>query len=163
MIEDCRASDAEAVAAIYNHYVATTAISFETAPVSVAEMARRIEANTSTHPWLVWREDGGVLAYAYATRWRDRAAYAGSVETTVYVAEAERGRGLGRKVYDALLKRLADGGWRMAIGGIALPNEASIALHEALGFEKVAHFPEVGEKFGRLIDVGYWARRLRPA
>ena len=160
MIEECRAGHASEIAAIYNHYVATTAISFETAPVSVDEMARRIETTTTTHPWLVWREDGTVLAYAYATRWRERAAYAGSVETTVYVAEAARGRGLGRKLYAALLERLETGGWRMAIGGIALPNEASVALHEALGFEKVAHFPQVGEKFGRLIDVGYWARRV---
>lgn len=160
MIEECRAGDASEIAAIYNHYVATTAISFETAPVSVDEMARRIETTTATHPWLVWREGGTVLAYAYATRWRERAAYAGSVETTVYVAEAARGRGLGRKLYAALLERLEAGGWRMAIGGIALPNEASVALHEALGFEKVAHFPQVGEKFGGLIDVGYWARRV---
>ncbi len=160
MIEDCRPDDAKDIADIYNHYVATTAISFETEPVSAETMASRIQSNTSTHPWLVWREDGRVLAYAYATRWRERAAYARSVETTVYVDEQAKGRGLGRLVYSALLDRLTDGGWGLAIGGIALPNDASVALHKRLGFEKVAHFPQVGEKFGRLIDVGYWARAL---
>lgn len=160
MIEACRPEDAAEIAGVYNHYVETTAISFETSPVSVETMAARIQSNTATYPWLVWREDGRVLAYAYATRWRERAAYARSVETTVYAHEEARGRGLGRQVYSALLDRLTEGGWGLAIGGIALPNEASVALHERLGFAKVAHFPQVGEKFGRLIDVGYWARPL---
>lgn len=160
MIEHCRPDDAEAICSIYNHYVETTAISFETAPVDRAEMAQRIGATTQSHPWLVWREEGKVLAYAYATRWRERAAYSRSVETTVYVDPGRRTRGLGRAVYSALLERLSAGGWGLAIGGIALPNEASVALHERLGFEKCAHFPKVGEKFGQLLDVGYWARSL---
>lgn len=160
MIESCQPQDAEQICAIYNPYVAATTISFEVAPVSSGDMAERIRETIKTHPWLVWREGAVILGYAYATHWRVRAAYEGSAETTVYISEGARGRGIGSALYLEVLKRLRLQGRHLAIGGIALPNEASVALHERLGFEKAAHFPEVGEKFGRKVDVGYWVKRL---
>jgi L-amino acid N-acyltransferase YncA len=156
MIRPATADDAAAVAAIYNHYVATTTISFEEQPVSAADMAGRIAGVTATLPWLVFEQDGIVLGYAYATPWRARSAYRFSVESSVYVSSAHPRMGIGSRLYRALLDELRARGLHMVIGGIAQPNEGSVALHEAMGFEKVAHFKQVGMKFGRWVDVAYW-------
>lgn len=162
MIRDARSTDAPAIAAIYNPYIAGTTISFEEAPVAVDEMAARIAAvREAGLPWLVLEDDDGAVAgYAYATKWRVRHAYRFSVETSVYLAQAHCGKGYGSALYTALLRRLREHGCHLAIAGIALPNEASVALHERMGFGKVAHFGEVGFKFGRWLDVGYWELRL---
>lgn len=160
-IRDARVDDAELIASIYNHFVLNTSISFEETAVSHTEMAQRIaEVQAAGLPWLVAEQDGDILGYAYATKWRVRHAYRYSVETTVYLAPACAGQGVGTMLYRALLDRLRAAGYRLAIGGIALPNPASIALHEKLGFEKVAQFSEVGFKFDRWTDVGYWQLRL---
>ena len=160
-IRDATVEDAETIAAIYQHYVLTTSISFEEAEVPAIEMAGRIaDVQAAGLPWLVAEIDGAVAGYAYATKWRVRHAYRFSVETTVYLAPASAGRGRGTSLYRALIDRLRDGGFHLAIGGIALPNPASIALHEKLGFEKVAEFREVGFKFDRWTDVGYWQLKL---
>jgi len=154
-------SDAPAICAIYNPYVATTTISFEEETVSDADMAQRIaDVDAAGLPWLVAEADGKVVGYAYATKWRVRPAYRHSVESTVYVDPAYVGQGVGRALYAALLDELRRRGLRVVIGGIALPNAGSVGLHEALGFRKVAHFAEVGMKFGRWIDVGYWQLNL---
>jgi phosphinothricin acetyltransferase len=150
-------ADAAAVAAIYNHYVATTCITFETEPVSPDDMAGRIgEAREATLPWLVAVDGDAIVGYAYASKWKGRCAYRYSVESTVYLDPACTGRGHGKALYVALVDALRERGLHAVIGGIALPNEASIALHERLGFEKVAHFKQVGFKQERWIDVGYW-------
>jgi L-amino acid N-acyltransferase YncA len=163
-IRDARVEDAESFASIYNHFVLTTSISFEEAEVPVIEMAGRIaDVQAASLPWLVAEQDGVVRGYAYATKWRVRNAYRFSVETTVYLAPDSAGQGIGTVLYRALLDRLRAGGYHLAIGGIALPNPASIALHEKLGFEKVAKFREVGFKFGRWTDVGYWQLALAKA
>jgi L-amino acid N-acyltransferase YncA len=155
------ALDAAAICAIYNPYVATTAISFEEDPVSAQDMAKRIaDVGAAGLPWLVLEVDGRLAGYAYATRWRVRPAYRTSVESSIYLDPAFAGRGLGRMLYGALLDELRQRELHMVIGGIALPNENSVALHEKLGFRKVAHFSEVGMKFGRWIDVAYWERKL---
>lgn len=157
------ADDAKAIAAIYNHYVATTTISFEEQPVGDAEMAQRItDVQVAGLPWLVAEQDHQVLGYAYASKWRVRHAYRFSVESSVYLAPQSARQGLGTALYTALLAQLGEQGYHLVIGGIALPNEASVALHEKMGFRKVAHFGEVGFKFGRWIDVGYWERKLAP-
>lgn len=156
MIRPATAEDAAAVAAIYNHYVATTTISFEEQPVTAADMAGRIAGVTAALPWLVFEQDGIVMGYAYATPWRVRSAYRFSVESSVYVSPAHPRMGIGTRLYRALLDALRARGLHMVIGGIAQPNEASVALHEAMGFQKVAHFKQVGMKFGRWVDVGYW-------
>jgi phosphinothricin acetyltransferase len=152
------ASDAEEIARIYNYYVAETIVTFEEEPVAAAEIARRIGEVAETRlPWLVAERAGAVVGYAYATRWRPRRGYRFSSEVTVYVAPEECGRGIGTTLYAALLESLrASGDVHAAMGGIALPNDASIALHEKFGFRKVAHFEHAGCKFGRWIDVGYW-------
>ena len=160
MIRPASPSDAAAVAAIYNHYVATTTISFEEEDLTVAEMAQRIADVGAKLPWLVFEQDGAVLGYAYATPWRVRSAYRLSVESTVYVAPGHGGKGIGSALYRSLIGALREGGLQVVIGGIAQPNPASVALHESLGFEKVAHFRRVGRKFEQWIDVGYWELQL---
>jgi L-amino acid N-acyltransferase YncA len=161
-VRAAEAADADALADIYNPYIRDTIITFEETPVSAAEMARRV-AEVGGHglPWLVAEARGAVIGYAYATPWRTRHAYRFAVESTVYLAPEGSGRGIGTRLYEALFERLADAGVHAVIGGIALPNPASVALHEKLGMAKVAHLPEVGFKFGRWIDVGYWQRTFR--
>lgn len=149
--------DAASIASIYKHYVLNTVISFETDEVPPEEMASRIrEITAAALPWLVAERDGRVVGYAYASKWKGRCAYRHSVESTVYVDAEHMGHGIGTELYDALLARLRSGKTHVVIGGIALPNERSVALHERFGFRKVAHFNEVGFKFDRWIDVGYW-------
>jgi phosphinothricin acetyltransferase len=153
-------ADAPAIAAIYNHYVETTTVSMETEPVSADEMAQRIAGiQAEGLPWLVLAADGRLCGYAYASKWRARPGYRHAVESSVYLDPALRGRGHGRELYRALLARL-EGRFHTVIGGIALPNAASIALHERLGFRQVACFHEVGRKFGAWVDVAYWQLSL---
>lgn len=163
-IRDAGARDAASVALIYNHYVARTTATFETEIVHPAMMADRIkQCQNSELPWLLALDGGSVLGYAYAVQWKPRRAYRQSCETTIYLAPEQVGRGIGKQLYKALLVRLRHGDYHTAIGGIALPNPASVALHEALGFEKTAHFREVGYKHGRWVDVGYWQTLLGPS
>jgi phosphinothricin acetyltransferase len=156
MIRDATAADAAQIVDIYNHYILHTVITFETAVVTAQEMAVRIADVQASFPWIVHETDGKIDGYCYATRWRTRAAYRFAAETTVYLLPELARRGLGTLLYNELLKRLRAQGQHVAIGGIALPNDASVGLHQRLGFVKVAHFPEVGWKFNRWIDVGYW-------
>lgn len=153
------AQDSEAIATIYNHYVTETIVTFEEEPVTPVEIARRIEEVTATPlPWLVAERGGAIVGYAYATKWRPRRAYRYSAEVTVYTAPELGGQGIGSLLYQRLLPALRERGVHAAMGGIALPNAASIGLHEKFGFKKVAHFEEAGFKFNRWIDVGYWQR-----
>lgn len=158
MIRAVLLADASAICAIYNHYVTTGDATFEEVPVSVDEMTRRIEATTAAWPWLVAEREGAIAGYAYANQWKPRSGYRHSVESTVYLDPACGGQGLGSSLYAQLLEHLQQLGVHCAIAGIALPNAASIALHEKFGFRKVAHFRENGIKFGRWIDVAYWQR-----
>jgi phosphinothricin acetyltransferase len=160
MIRAATPDDAAAIVAIYNHYVATTVISFEERAVTPEEMAQRIRDVTANLPWLVHEDAGRVTGYAYATRWRVRSAYRYAAETSVYLEAGQGGKGIGKALYRELLEQLRRREIHMAIGGIAQPNPASVALHEGLGFEKVAHFKQVGRKFDRWVDVGYWELQL---
>ncbi len=155
--------DAEGVRAIYAPIVRETAISFEWDEPDAAEMARRIRTIGVEYPWVVAEDAGAVAGYAYAYPWRARAAYRWVAETAIYVAPAARRRGVARATYAELLQRMRSLGYRGAIGGIALPNPASIALHESLGFRHVADFPRAGFKFGRWHDIGFWRLDLEPA
>ena len=157
MIRPVTTNDAESITRIYNHYVLNTIITFEEQAVSVQEMCRRItEVTSASLPWLVAEQDGQIAGYAYAAKWKTRYAYRFSVESSVYLAPEFFGRGLGTKLYTALLTKLKEKGLHVVLGVIALPNPASVALHEKLGLKKVAHFKEVGFKFDQWIDVGYW-------
>jgi L-amino acid N-acyltransferase YncA len=153
--------DADAMAAIYNHFVAETIVTFEETPIPGEEMRRRMTGvQDAGLPWLVAEHAGRVLGYAYASKWKERIGYRFSVESTVYLAPDAAGLGAGSGLYAALFDALTARGVHAVMGGIALPNDASVALHEKFGMTKVAHFAEVGFKFGRWIDVGYWQRVL---
>lgn len=156
MIRACTPRDAAAICEIYNSFVRDTIITFEETPVAAAEMAQRLADVTARFPWLVADEQGAIAGYAYATPWKARSAYRFAVETTVYVAPGYLRRGLGTALYRELIAALRKLDVHCAVGGIALPNPASVALHEKLGFNKIGQFVEVGRKFDRWVDVGYW-------
>jgi len=160
MIRDAKPTDSGSICAIYNPYIINTTISFETEPVSEKEMAERI-LNNGKLPWILYEENDQILGYAYAYKWRVRQAYRYSVESGVYMDSNATERGLGTLLYTELINRLKSMNIHVVIGGIALPNPASIALHEKFGFEKVAHFKDVGFKFDKWIDVGYWELVLK--
>jgi phosphinothricin acetyltransferase len=161
-IRAARREDAAAIAAIYAPYVTRGTVSFEIEPPDTRAMARRMEASEGLYPWIVATNgDGeGVLGYAYATRFRERPAYRYVVETSVYLAGPAQGQGIGRLLYEALIDTLREQGFVHAIGSIALPNQSSIALHEAVGFRRTGVYREVGFKEGRWIDVGIWQCEL---
>jgi L-amino acid N-acyltransferase YncA len=157
MIRPVTPEDAGALCAIYNHYIDNTVITFEEVRVDAAELrARMLKVQKAGLPWLVAESDGAVVGYAYAGAWKERSAYRFSVESSVYLAHTHTGKGWGTRLYEALFAELRKTPVHAVLGGIALPNAASIALHEKLGMRKVAQFPEVGFKFGRWIDVAYW-------
>ena len=151
--------DAEPIAAIYEPYVLESAVSFEEVPPGAEEMARRMLASPRL-PWLVAVRSGEAVGYAYAARHRSRAAYRWTVECSVYLALTERGRGTGRLLYEPLLEQLAALGYVSAFAGVTLPNDASVRFHEAMGFEHVGVFRNVGFKFGTWRDTGWWRLAL---
>lgn len=154
-------TDAVSIAAIYNHYVQNSTVTFEEVPVDAEEMARRIgDVHSRGLPWHLAVQNDAPVGYAYATPWRSRSAYRSSVEVTVYVAQGHIGRGIGTRLCATLLDSIRESGFHTALAGIALPNPQSVALHERLGFEKVALFKQVGFKMNRWLDVGYWQRIL---
>lgn len=164
ILRDATHADAAAIAAIYNVHVRGTIVTFELEEVDAATMAARIDAvRAQGLPWRVADAGGVVLGYAYAGPWKARAAYARTAEASIYLREDACGQGLGTRLYRDLLELLRAGGIHAVIGGAALPNAASVALHEALGFGYVGTFPQVGRKFDRWIDVGYWQRILEGA
>jgi phosphinothricin acetyltransferase len=153
-------ADAAAIAEIYAPAVTDSFISFEEVPPDAAELTKRMTAGLPTYPWLVHEEDGRVLGYAYAGRHQARAAYRWSVDVTVYVRQGFHRRGVGRALYERLFEILRRQGFRMAFGGVALPNPGSVGLHEALGFKLVGVYPAVGFKQGAWRDVGWWSLDL---
>lgn len=152
-------ADAADLLAIYAPVVRETAISFELEPPSESEFRRRIDSVTSSDMWLVLEREGQVAGYAYASPFRMRPAYGATRETTVYVHPEHRGAGVARELMEALIEQLVARETRLVVAGIALPNEASIALHETLGFVHVGTFHDVGRKFDRWHDVGFWELR----
>jgi L-amino acid N-acyltransferase YncA len=157
MIRNAISSDSSMIASIYNHYIRNTIITFEEQEVSPDEISNRINnVFSESLPWIVADVSGKIIGYAYATKWKIRSAYRFSVESTVYVEPNNFRRGIGNELYECLLKLLKEAHIHTVLGGIALPNPSSIALHEKFGFQKSAHFKEVGIKFNKWIDVGYW-------
>ena len=175
LIREVQLLDVEDITTIYNHYISNTVITFEEEEVTAEVFDQRIKKIKSLDlPWLVAEDDTkgvndagcdkhsgkDVLGYAYASPWRERSAYRFTVEVTVYLSPLAIHRGLGSKLYEALIAELRKKSVHVIIGVIALPNDASIALHEKFGMKKVAHFSEVGYKFDQWIDVGYWQLNL---
>jgi phosphinothricin acetyltransferase len=156
MIRKASLKDTKEICSIYNYHVANTIVTFEEEPVNENEMRQRIEDISSKFPWLVYENDDVIAGYAYASQWRTRSAYRFAAETTVYIHEDFKGRGVGTALYTKLIEEMKALSFRSLIGGVSLPNDASIALHEKLHFKKVAHFEQVGFKLNHWIDVGYW-------
>ena len=162
MIRAVQDKDANDIVKIYNYYITETLATFEEQVISTADMLARIKkVHTNDLPWLVAEDSSGkVIGYAYATKWRERFAYRFSVEVTVYLSPNQQGKGLGSRLYTELFSKLKQRSIHSVIGGITLPNPASIALHEKFGMQQVAHFKEVGFKFEKWLDVGYWQGKL---
>jgi phosphinothricin acetyltransferase len=154
------ARDAAACAAIYAPLVRDTVISFEEQPPDEPELCRRIERISRTHPWLIAEEQERLVGYAYGSPHRERAAYRWAADVSVYVGAEQRRRGVGRALYEALLDLLARQGVYVACAGVTLPNDASVGLHESLGFVPVGIYRRIGFKFGAWHDVGWWQRQL---
>jgi L-amino acid N-acyltransferase YncA len=156
-IREAHPADAADLAEIYNLYIADSIATFEMDPIERGIMATRMEEGTEgRYPWLVAEVSEGIVGFAFARPFRPRSGYSPTAETSIYLSPSVTGRGIGRALYGRLLDRVRARGFHVAIATIALPNEASVALHESFGFAKVAHLPEVGRKFERWIDVGYW-------
>lgn len=156
MLRKVTAEDAPSICNIYNHYVHNTPITFEEFSVSVIEMQSRIVSVTRDFPWIVCVDGDEVVGYAYAANWKERSAYRHSVEATIYLHPSSVGKGKGSELMAAVITELRAREVHCVIGGVALPNLASVALLEKFGLRQVAHFREVGYKFGQWIDVGYW-------
>lgn len=157
MIRPAGAGDAGGCAGVYAPYVTQSCISFEYEPPTVQELARRIAAS---HAWLVAEDDGAVVGYAYASAHRSRAAYDWAADVAIYTAATHHGRGMGRRLYEELFAVLGDLGLRTLCAGVALPNDASDALHRSLGFEEVGVYRRIGWKAGRWHDVRWWQKLL---
>jgi L-amino acid N-acyltransferase YncA len=160
VVRSATVDDAEACAAIYAPYVTDTAITFETEVPTPHEMAARIAKALERHAWFVAEDGGRVVGYAYGGEYKARAAYRWSCEVSVYVERSRHRAGAGRALYEALLTRLAERGFRMAVGGMTLPNDGSVALHRALGFEPVGTYRRIGYKHGTWHDVAWTQRAL---
>ena len=155
-----RPEDAKELLNIYAPYVRETAITFEYEVPSVQEFENRINKTLETYPYLVAEEDGQVLGYAYASTYYARTAYNWTTELSIYLHEDARGRGLGSQLYDALEEELEQRGFLRFLACIAVPNEASIAMHEKRGYVQVAHFPKVGYKFEQWHDIVWMQKTL---
>lgn len=152
--------DAPAIAAIYAPYVEAHSVSFEERAPAAEEMAARITNVIRTYPWLIAESDGVVLGYAYASRFRERWAFRFAVETSIYIAQDRQRQGIGRELYMALIHTLSAQGYTQALATIVLPSEASIDMHEAVGFKRAGVWRSVGFKHGEWRDVGLWQRPL---
>jgi L-amino acid N-acyltransferase YncA len=158
MIREAQSSDAKSIAEIYNYYIHNTSITFETESVTTEEIASRMKKYKQIGDYLVYEEAGVLIGYCYVSRFRERKAYENTVESTIYLKHESEGKGVGFHLYSELLTRVS-AKYHVIVAGIALPNEASIRLHEKCGFKKIGHFSEVGRKFEKWIDVGFWQMR----
>ena len=157
MIRSATVEDAAVLADIYNYYVTESVATFEEEPITAAEMRSRLEGVLEAGlPWFVAEDDGRIVGYAYAAKWNKRSAYRRTVEVTIYLANDVVAKGMGTRLYEKLFAQLRVKSYRIAIGGITLPNPASVAIHEKFGMKKVGHFENVGLKQGQWLDVGYW-------
>jgi L-amino acid N-acyltransferase YncA len=156
MVRAVKYADAARISEIYNHYILNTLITFEEQSLSPEEILSRIKSITAEYPWLVYEDNGRVVGYAYATRWKKRSAYRHTVEAAIYVDVQDTGKHLGSQLTAALLDELRAMNIHSVLAGIALPNAASVRLCEKFGFAKVGQLKEVGYKLNQWVDVGYW-------
>lgn len=161
MIRPARITDSQSLVDIYNQYISSSAATFEEMPITAEMMGQRIQKTLRQFPWLIFEVQGDILGYAFANEWKPRSAYRFTVESTVYIKAGQEGKGIGSALYERLIMELREMEVHAIIGGITLPNPASILLHEKMGFEKVAHFKQTGFKFNEWRDVGYWELLLK--
>lgn len=156
ILRHVKESDAESITKIYNYYIKNTTVTGDEVPFSTEDMRSKIINRSQNYPWLVLEEDSNILGYIYIDQWRLRTAYRHSAEVSVYIHHEVRKNGLGSKLFQGLIEELKKQELHSIISAIVLPNDPSIALHEKFGFKKVAHFVEVGYKFEKWLDLGYW-------
>jgi len=159
-IRPVKTQDAEAIADIYNEYIRHSTATFETTPLTAAEMCQRITQVASVYPYFVYEEEGRVEGYCYAHLWRPRAAYCHTLETSIYLAPAQVGRGIGTRLMRTLIKACEEAGYHALIACITRENQSSCAFHRRLGFQRVSRFEEVGRKFNRWLDIEDYELRL---
>lgn len=160
MIRAAVAEDADQLAELYNYYIRHTLITFEEVELSTGDFEERIKRITAHYPFLVYENQGEIVGFAYGNKWRERSAYRFALESSVYVKQGHFGKKIGHQLYDQLFTKLKEQGCKQVIGVITLPNEVSVRMHEYFGFEKAAHFKQVGLKFDQWCDVGFWQKSL---
>ncbi len=160
LIRNARPADAPTITDIYNHHVLHTVVTFDEEPITAASTVAKIKNVQERLPYLVAEVEGSVVGYAYGGEWKQRKSFLYTTETSIYLGNDFVGQGLGTRLYTELLRQLKDLGFHIAIGGVSLPNPASVRLHEKLGFTPIGTFKEVGWKFQKWIDVGYWQKTL---
>ncbi len=160
MIRPFHIKDTEELLDIYNYYVLNTIVTFDITPLTLNTFKEKLTKINKDFPFLIFEENNEILGYAYGSKWRPKPAYNKTVETTVYVKNGFGGKQIGSKLYNDLLTILKSQNYHIALGGLTLPNEASVKLHEKFGFQQVSHFKEVGRKFDTWLDVGFWQLKL---
>ncbi|SFZ92891.1 phosphinothricin acetyltransferase [Flaviramulus basaltis] len=160
MIRNVHIEDAQQLVDIYNYYVLNTIVTFDDVPFTNEDFNEKINTISKSFPFIVFEEDDKILGYAYANKWREKPAYKQTVESTVYLHHEAQGKQIGTKLYTELLAELKNQNYHVIVGGLTLPNDASVKLHEKFGFKQVAHFKEVGFKFNKWLDVGFWQLNL---
>ncbi|GAA3621543.1 GNAT family N-acetyltransferase [Flavivirga jejuensis] len=160
MIRPLNLNDTKALLDIYNYYVLNSIVTFDDEALSLDVFKDKITRINTDYPFIVFEENNEILGYAYGSKWRPKPAYKHTVESTVYVKHDVLGKQIGSKLYTELLAQLKEQNYHIVLGGLTLPNDASVKLHENFGFKQVAHFKEVGLKFGKWLDVGFWQRRF---
>lgn len=160
MIRPATINDAQQLADLYNYYIRHTLITFEEEELTTDQFAERIQKISANYPFIVFEENGEILGFAYGNKWRERSAYRFALESSVYVKQGHFGKKIGARLYEQLFQDLKKQGCKQVIGVITLPNDTSVKMHEKFGFEKAAHFKQVGLKFGQWSDVGFWQKSL---
>ena len=160
MIRDLDIKDTKQLLDIYNYYVLNTIVTFDIELLLIEAFIEKITRINNDYPFIVFEENNEILGYAYGSKWRPKPAYKHTVESTVYVKNGAHGKQIGTKLYGKLLDLLKEEGYHMVLGGLTLPNEVSVKLHEKFGFKQVAHFKEVGRKFDTWLDVAFWQLKL---
>lgn len=164
MIRKAKLSDAKAIVDIYNYYIKETTVTFEIDELTSEDMAKRIEKTFENgYPFIVYEEDGEIIGYAYVRKWRERASYRNTLETSVYVNKDMKKHGIGKQLYKELINECQNIGAHVLIGVLSDTNIASKKFHKGIGFEKTGHFKEVANKFNRFIDVEFWSLMLNEA
>ena len=160
MIRPFKINDTQQLLDIYNYYVLNSIVTFDDIPLTFKIFSDKVNRINKAYPFLIFEEQNEILGYAYGSKWRAKPAYMQTVESTIYIKNGAQGKQIGTKLYKALLNLLKTENYHVVLGGLTLPNIASVRLHEKFGFRQVAHFKAVGRKFDTWLDVGFWQLEL---